>query len=189
MTRQLLAATRMLLVLTVLLGVAYPLAVTAVATGFADQAKGSAIRSSTGAEIGSALLGQPPAGPEWFQARPSASEYSGATSGGTNWGPQAPPLAADLDRRAAQLRAANPEAPVGPIPPDALTSSASGLDPDVSPAYARWQAPRVASARALPLQVVLGLVEAHTTRAELGFLGEDRVNVTTLNLALAKAAG
>jgi K+-transporting ATPase ATPase C chain len=189
MTRQLLAATRVLLALTVLLGVAYPLGITAVAAGFAHQAKGSPMHSATGADIGSALLGQPTTAPEWFHPRPSASDYSGTTSGGTNWGPAAPDLAADMERRAAQLRADNPLAPAGPVPADALTSSASGLDPDISTQYATWQAPRVAAARGLALAAVLRLVEANTTRGELGFLGDDRVNVATLNAALASAAG
>lgn len=182
--KQLWAALKALLVLTVLLGVAYPLAITGVARALPAQADGSMIRVN-GSEVGSSLLGQKATDPQWFQARPSASDHSGDTSGGSNWGPQAPELAAELAERAALLRDANPQAPAGPIPPDALTASASGLDPHISPAYAAWQAPRVAGARGLALDVVQRLIDEHTEHPALGFLGTDRVNVTTLNTALA----
>ncbi len=90
--------------------------------------------------------------------------------------------------REAELRAANPQAPTGPIPADALTASASGLDPHISPAYAAWQAPRVAAARGMTVDQVQRLIDANTTPGELGFLGADRVNVTTLNVALAASS-
>lgn len=188
MTKQLWAATRALLALTVLLGLAYPLALCGVALALPGQAHGSPVTTGGGQVVGSALLGQAAADPGWFQARPSASDYAGDTSGGSNWGPNAPELAAALTDRETALRAANPQAPAGPIPPDALTASSSGLDPHISPAYARWQAPRVAAARGLSLAEVQRLIEANTTAGELGFLGEDRVNVTTLNAALSALA-
>lgn len=191
MIRQLIAATRALLVLTLLLGVAYPLAVTGLALALPAQAKGSVV-SVDGREVGSSLLGQATTDPRWFWARPSVSNDSGDTSGGSNWGPSAPQLAADIAAREARLRAADPQtAPSttdAPLPADALSSSASGLDPDISPAYAALQAPGVAQARGLPLAQVQQLIAAHTTSGELGFLGAPRVNVTTLNVALAALA-
>lgn len=187
MTKQLWAATRALLALTLLLGVAYPLVVTVAALALPGRAHGSLVTVDSH-PVGSALLGQAATGPQWFSARPSASEYAGDTSGGSNWGPAAPQLATDLASREAALRAANPQAPAGPIPADALTASASGLDPHISPAYAAWQAPRVAAARGLSLADVQHLIDTHTTHGELGFLGADRVDVTTLNAALATTA-
>ncbi len=184
MTKQVWAATRALLVLTVILGIAYPLAITAIGRLLPGPASGSII-TVAGQPVGSALIGQAATDPQWFQARPSASDHSGETSGGSNWGPAATGLAEDLATREAELRTANPQAPAGPIPPDALTASASGLDPHISPAYAAWQAPRVAAARGMTLSQVQGLIDANTTAGELGFLGADRVNVTTLNVALA----
>lgn len=182
------AATKALLVLTLLLGVGYPLALTGLALAMPSRAHGSAV-TEAGREIGSALLGQAATDPKWFQARPSASEYSGETSGGSNWGPSAPDLQKEIADREAALRKANPQAPAGPIPADALTASGSGLDPHISPAYAAWQAPRVAAAWGLPRQQVDRLVAEHTESAPLGFLGNDRVNVTLLNAALAALAG
>lgn len=185
--KQLWAATKALLVLTVLLGVGYPLAMTAVARALPAQADGSMIVVD-GRAVGSSLLGQKAIDAQWFQARPSASDYSGDTSGGSNWGPNAPELAQQITERETALRAANPDAPAGPIPADALTASASGLDPHISPAYAAWQAPRVAKARGLSLEEVTRLIEDHTQHPALGLLGTDRVNVTELNVALAAAA-
>ncbi len=139
MTKQLWAATRALLVLTVILGVGYPLVITAVGRLMPGPAAGSII-TVNGQPVGSALIGQAAPDPQWFQARPSVSDHSGQTSGGSNWGPSAAGLAQDVAAREAELRAANPQAPAGPIPADALTASASGLDPHISPAYAAWQA-------------------------------------------------
>lgn len=184
MTKQLWAAARALLVLTAILGIGYPLAIAAIGRAMPGQASGSMI-TVAGQPVGSALIGQAAADPQWFQARPSVSDHSGETSGGSNWGPSASALATDVAAREAELRAANPQAPAGPIPPDALTASASGLDPHISPAYAAWQAPRVATARGMSLRQVQSLIDANTTPGELGFLGADRVNVTTLNVALA----
>ena len=187
MTKQLWAAARALIVLTAILGIGYPLAITAVARLLPGPAAGSII-TVAGQPVGSALLGQAAAAPQWFQSRPSVSDHSGETSGGSNWGPSAAELATDVAARAAELRAANPQAPAGPIPPDALTASASGLDPHISPAYAAWQAPRVAAARGMTVSEVQRLIDANTTPGELGFLGADRVNVTTLNVALAASS-
>jgi len=183
--RQALAALRLLLVMTVLLGIAYPVVITGIAQVVAPvQANGSLLTNRDGQVVGSALIGQTFEGPEWFQSRPSASDYSGETSGGSNLSP----VAADqLDARATRetdLRAANPDA-VGPVPEDALTASASGLDPHISLAYAQWQVPRVAKARGLDSGRLTALVSAATEPAPLGFLGQDGVNVTRLNLALA----
>jgi K+-transporting ATPase ATPase C chain len=188
LTRQLSAALRALLVLTVVCGVAYPLVVLRVGQAVAhDRANGSLLERD-GVVVASSSLGQQVTDPCWFQGRRSASGYAGNASGGTNRGPNDPKQAAALADAQAALMAANPQAP-GPPPADALTASASGLDPDVSPAYAIWQAPRVAAARGLTTGQVQALVDAHTKSRLLGFLGQPRVNVTELNLALADAAG
>ena len=182
-SHHLLAAFKMFVVATVVLGLVYPLAITVIGLALPKQANGSQI-TLNGRAVGSALLGQAFHGSQWFQPRPSASDYSGDTSGGTNLAESSATQEQDIADRAAALRAANPQA-VGPIPPDALTASASGLDPDISPAYAAWQAPRVAAARGVPLARVQSLVAEHTQHALLGFVGQDRVNVVELNLALA----
>lgn len=184
--RQLGAAVKALLVLTVVLGVLYPAAVLAVGLVVPGRANGSLIEVD-GTVVGSRLLGQAADGPQWFRARPSVSEHSGETSGGSNLGPSAEELAAAVAEREAALRSANPDAPAT-IPPDALTASGSGLDPHISPAYAVWQAPRVAAARGIPVAEVLRLVAEHTEHAALGFVGQDRVNVTELNVDLATTA-
>ena len=178
-TRQLSAALRMLLVLTVLLGVGYPAIVWAVGrVGFHDQATGSVVRTD-GRVVGSSLLGQQFSGPTWFHGRASASSYSGRTSGGSNL-PESDP---QLWKAAAAMRKA--AGSIGDrLPPDALTTSASGLDPDISPAYAALQAPQVAAARHLPVATVRRLVAQHTTGRTLGYLGEPRVDVLELNIAL-----
>ncbi|HET7821570.1 MAG TPA: potassium-transporting ATPase subunit KdpC [Ornithinibacter sp.] len=183
--RQFAAAVKALLVLTVLLGVLYPAAVLGVGLLAPSQSHGSLI-SLRGNVVGSSLLGQAASGPQWFQARPSVSDYSGATSGGSNLGPDAADLASAVAERETALRAANPDAPAS-IPPDALTASGSGLDPHISPAYAAYQVPRVAAARGMSVAQVQRLVAAHTEHAALGFIGQDRVNVTELNVALEAA--
>lgn len=185
-TRQLLPAAKALLVLTVLLGLLYPMAITGIAMSAPRQAYGSLLRVD-GKVVGSSLLGQAAPGPQWFQARPSASEWAGDTSGGSNLGPSDPSLADAVAERRATLERDNPDAS-GPVPADALTASSSGLDPHISPAYAAWQAPRVAAARGIPLAEVEDLVAAHTQTPALGFLGTDRVNVTELNTALLRRA-
>lgn len=180
--RQSLAAVRILLVMTVLLGIGYPLVVTLAAQAMPAQANGSLIVAD-GRVVGSSLIGQSFTGPQWFWSRPSASDYAGTTSGGSNLSPVS---SAQQDARAAreqELLAANPDA-VGPVPEDALTASASGLDPHISPAYAHWQAPRVAAARGMSVAELDRLIAAATESAPLGYLGQDGVNVVRLNLAL-----
>ncbi len=182
--RQALAAVRLLVVMTVLLGLGYPAVVALVGQAFPAQANGSLV-SLDGRVAGSSLLGQQFDGPEWFQSRPSASGYSGQTSGGSNLSPVSSAQEDAIAERTADLRAANPDA-VGAIPADALTASASGLDPHISVAYAQWQVARVAKARDVDPPVLQQLIAANTDHAVLGYVGQDGVNVTTLNLALAQ---
>ncbi|GAA2746132.1 potassium-transporting ATPase subunit KdpC [Terrabacter aerolatus] len=180
--KQSLAGLRAMLVLTVLLGVLYPAAVWGVGQVVArDQAAGSLV-SYGGKVVGSSLVGQQWKGGEWFHSRPSASDYAGATSGGTNLGP-GPALDATVAERAA---AAGLD--IASAPADALTASGSGLDPHISPAYAAAQVERVAAARGLDVGQVRSLVVAHTQGRTAGFLGQPRVDVLELNLALARLA-
>jgi potassium-transporting ATPase KdpC subunit len=180
MRRSLIAALRILVVLTVLLGVAYPLAITAIGQGiFKGQADGSLV-TVDGSIVGSSLIGQSFEGDEWFVGRPDA--FDPAASGPSNLGPSNPTLGSAVKDNVEAVEAAND--PVGAVPVDAVTSSASGLDPDISPAYAKLQAPRVALARGLELDQVLTLIGHQTETRPLGFLGEPRVNVLLLNLAL-----
>jgi len=173
------------IVFTILTGLLYPLAVTGAAQVlFHKQANGSLIENN-GKVIGSELIGQNFAKPEYFHPRPSAAGngYDAANSGGSNLGPTNPALADRLTKDAAQFRKDNPDFS-GPIPADAITTSASGLDPDITPANAMAQAARVAKARNIPVGKVEGLVAANTSGRDLGFIGEPRVNVLRLNLAL-----
>lgn len=183
--RQLLAGARLLLVMTVLLGLAYPLGVTLIAQLFPANAEGSLVRNAEGVVVGSALLGQAVEGPQWFRGRPSASDYSGETSGGSNLSPVSPEQATAVAEREQELLEANPQA-VGPVPADALTASGSGLDPHISVAYAHWQVPRVAEATGIPAADLEQLIADATDPALLGYLGEPGVNVTRLNLALSQ---
>jgi K+-transporting ATPase ATPase C chain len=170
----------MLLVLTVLLGVLYPAVVWGVGrAGLSDRADGSLVRRD-GVVVGSSLLGQDFKGPQWFHGRPSVSAYAGAVSGGSNLAATAPDQVAAVRERQAVWA----EVGDGPAPADALTASGSGLDPHVSPATARAQVSRVAAANGLSAAAVRELVDAHTQGRTLGFLGEPRVNVLELNLAL-----
>ena len=184
-TRQLLAATRMLLALTLLLGVLYPAVVWGVGrVGLSHQADGSRIERG-GTVVGSALLGQDFTAERHFHGRPSASDYAGDVSGGTNLYASHEDQQAALAERRAGYAVANDGVPA---PADALTASASGLDPHISPANAMAQAPRVAAANDLPRGVVERLVREHTEGRVLGFVGEPRVNVLELNLAVEEAA-
>ena len=185
--RQLQPALRMLLVLTALCGVAYPLVVLGVGQSVAHSSANGSLLDRSGTVVGSSSLGQNVTDPSWFQGRRSASAYAGGTSGGSNLAPSSPDQATALSDAQATLTAANPQA-AGPPPADALTASASGLDPDISPEYAQWQVPRVAAARGLPTATMTALVQANTKGRLWGFLGEPRVNVTALNLALSTAA-
>ena len=170
---------------TLLTGVAYPAAVTVGArTLFQRQAAGSLIRD--GAKIrGSALIGQPFSGAGYFWSRPSATGpvYNAAASSGSNLGPSNPVLTQAVTDRVAALRAADPTN-TAPVPVDLVTASGSGLDPHVTPAAAAYQVARIARARSLPEAQVQQLVAAHTEGRTFGVLGEPRVNVLTLNIAL-----
>jgi K+-transporting ATPase ATPase C chain len=174
------------LVLTLLTGVAYPLAVTGAAQLlFADQAAGSLILRG-GKPVGSALIGQNFTHPGHFWGRPSATgpmPYNASASGGSNQGPLSPALLEAVKGRIDALRAADP-GNAAPVPVDLVTASASGLDPHISPAAASYQAARVARVRHLPLEKVLQLVAEQTETPWLGLLGEARVHVLRLNLAL-----
>jgi len=174
------------LVLSLLTGLLYPLLVTGVAQAvFPHQANGSLIQRD-GQAVGSRLIGQPFSRPDHFWSRPSATgpmAYNAAASGGSNFGPSHPALAEAVRARIAALRAADPGNP-WLVPVDLVTASASGLDPHISLAAARYQVPRVARLRAMAPDQVNALVDQHTEGAWLGFLGEPRVNVLALNLAL-----
>ena len=194
-TRQTWAGARVLLAFTLLLGVAYPLAVTGVGQlAFPWQANGSLLtaggeRATSPAAgngvIGSALIGQTFDGPRWFHPRPSSAGdgYDTLASAGSNLGPLNPDLLAKVEERRKAVAAEDGVDPTS-VPPDALTASASGLDPDISPAYARLQVARVAAARGLSVDRVAALVEGAVQGRTLGLLGEPRVNVLRLNLAL-----
>lgn len=169
---------------TALLGLAYPLAVTGVAqAAFPAQANGSLIRDAGGKVVGSALIGQAFAKPEYFHGRPSAAGngYDAGASSGSNMGPLNDKLIEREKVDAAALRTENPGVV---IPADAVTTSGSGLDPDISPANARFQAPRVAKARGLAEGQVTALIDAQVQQPLLGFIGQPRVNVLALNRAL-----
>lgn len=180
-----LAALRVLLVLTLLLGVGYPAVVLAVGRLVPDRADGSLLRVD-GQVVGSRLLGQAFEGDQWFLPRPSAAGggYDPLASGASNLGPENPDLLASVAQRRAEV-AAREGVAESAVPADAVTASGSGLDPDISPEYARLQVERVARARDLPEADVAALVEAHVAGRALGFLGEPHVNVLELNAALA----
>jgi potassium-transporting ATPase KdpC subunit len=198
--RRHLAALRALLVLTVITGILYPLVVLGIGQlVFPAQAGGSLVRAD-GHVVGSSLLGQAFTDaqgnplPQWFQPRPSAAVnpdnkhdpgYNPLFSGPSNLGPSNPVLIKSIDARRAAVAAFNGVPPAS-VPPDALTASASGLDPDISPAYAYLQVNRVAKARGLNPAVVRALVRAHLQGRTAGILGEPRVNVLELNTALAR---
>jgi K+-transporting ATPase ATPase C chain len=183
-------ALMLFLTLTVITGVLYPLAVTVSAqVAFPYQANGSIVRVN-GTAVGSALIGQPFADPGHFWGRPSATgpyPYNAAASSGSNLGPLNPALTAAVRARVEALRAADPGND-RPVPIDLVTASGSGLDPDISLAAAYYQAPRIAARRQIPLAEVQALIGQHAQRPRLGFLGEPRVNVLALNLALERAA-
>jgi K+-transporting ATPase ATPase C chain len=178
-------ALRLLIVMTVLLGVVYPVAMFAVGRIVSGTSDGSYVTNSSGVVVGSALIGQSFEGDQWFWPRPSAAGegYDALSSGGSNLAADNPDLVAAVGERQAAAAAANGVQP-GDVPADAVTASGSGLDPDISPEYARQQVERVARARGLDPVAVSGLVEGATQGRFLGFIGEPRVNVLQLNLAL-----
>jgi potassium-transporting ATPase KdpC subunit len=184
LTKQIYPAIAVTVVLTVLLGIIYPLVVTGLAQViFPRQAAGSLIERD-GQVIGSRLIGQPFSGASYFHSRPSAAGagYDATASGGTQLGPTSRKLFETNVKTAADaLKAENPDAP---IPVDLVTSSASGLDPHITPAAAEFQSPRVAKARRMSTDDVRQLVIQHTEGRQWGLLGEARVNVLELNLAL-----
>ncbi|MCC2954393.1 potassium-transporting ATPase subunit KdpC [Massilia sp. IC2-477] len=172
--------------LTLVCGLAYPALVTGIAqAAFPDQANGSLLKQGDRV-VGSRLIGQHFEAPQYFWGRPSATApapYNGGGSSGSNQGPLNPALLEAVKGRAEALRAADPDNGA-PIPQDLVTASASGLDPEISLAGARWQAARVARARGLALADVQQLIDAHAEQAVLGLFDEARVNVLALNLAL-----
>lgn len=185
-------AARLTLVMTVLLGVLYPLLITGIGqVALRSQANGSLLRDRSGTVIGSQLIGQSFTGtdgkplPQYFQSRPSAAGdgYDPTASGGSNLGPDNPRLVRSIRERKSAIAAFN-HVPQSAVPADAVTASGSGLDPDISPQYAEIQVARVARARSMDPATVRRLVTAHTNGRDLGFLGEPRVNVLALNLAL-----
>lgn len=179
-------AISLLIVMTLLVGVLYPLVVTLVAkVAFRSEADGSLIYRD-GKLVGSTLIGQSFSDPKHFWGRPSATTpqpYNALGSSGSNLGPLNPALRKRVEDNVKALRAADP-GNRQPVPVDLVTASASGLDPHITPAAAYYQAARIARARSLPLEQVNALIAAHEERATLGVLGERRVNVLELNLAL-----
>jgi len=181
---------RALIVFSVITGVAYPLVVTGIAqVAFKDEANGSLIEKD-GKVLGSRLIGQPFSDPKYFRSRPSATSpqpYNGASSSGSNQGPTNPALKEAVEGRIKALREAGDD-PQKPVPADLVAASGSGLDPHISPAAADYQVERIAKARRVGAAKIRQLVAEHTEGRQLGFLGEPRVNVLALNLALDAAS-
>lgn len=193
--RQYGVALRAMLVLTLILGVLYPLTITLIGQlALPVQANGSMVTEKD-TVVGSSLIGQSFTDadgaplPEWFQSRPSAAGvgYDAGASSGSNWGPENPDLIAAIGDRQAAIGTSD-GAPLAEIPADAVTASSSGLDPHISPEYARLQIDRVADARSLDRTAVAGLVESMIQGRDLGYLGEPIVNVLALNMALEELA-
>ncbi len=198
MRRQLTTGLMMTIALVVLLGIVYPLAVTAVSqVAFHDDANGSMVKDAKGATVGSALIGQQfvdaqgNPDPRYFQPRPSAAGngYDPTATGATNLGPSNQKLIDAVAQRVQDYRTFNHLDAGVTVPVDAVTASGSGLDPHISPANANLQAQRVADARGLPIDEVRSLIAKHTTDRQWGFLGEKVVNVLELNLDLDRASG
>src|SRR5262245_47882534 len=181
MVQTMIQSLRALAVFTIITGIAYPLVVTGIAqVAFPEQANGSLI-TKDGKIIGSRLIGQPFSDPKYFWSRPSATSpqpYNGASSSGSNLGPTNPALKEAVQGRIKDLGGAKP------VPADLVTASGSGLDPHVSPAAAEYQMPRIAKTRNISEEKLRALVGQHTEGRQLGILGEPRVNVLELNLAL-----
>jgi K+-transporting ATPase ATPase C chain len=191
MVSALVIALRASLVTLVLTGVLYPLAVTGVSQVlFSHEANGSLVTDERGQVVGSALLAQGFTQPGYFQPRPSAAGngYDATASSGSNLGPTSQKLRDRAVAEAERLRQENPDAQ-GPVPAELVTASASGLDPHLSPEAVRWQAPRVAQARGVVLERILAVLDTFVEGRTLGVLGEPRVNVLALNLALDRQFG
>lgn len=184
--KQIIVATKITIALFILTGVVYPVLVWGLAKViFPRQSEGSLL-SSNGKVIGSALIGQKFTRPEYFHGRPSAAGndgYDALSSSGSNYGPTNQKLIDRVRDDVKKFRAENPTF-TGPVPADMITASASGLDPDISPEAAYAQAPRIAAARQMSVESVRALIAAHIQNRQWGFLGEPRVNVLELNLAL-----
>ena len=190
MWQQLGTGFKMMLVLTVLTGLLYPGVVTGLCQVFFPARANGSLVVANGHAIGSELIGQNFKRPEYFQPRPSAAGndgYDPTASGASNLGPTNQKLADRVKDSVASFRKNNPGY-TGPIPADLVTSSASGLDPDISPASAEAQAARIAKARGIPVEQVRNLIAGHTQGRDLGFMGDPRVNVLEINLALDQAA-
>jgi K+-transporting ATPase ATPase C chain len=190
MWQQLGTGFKMMLVLTVLTGLLYPGVVTGLCQVFFPARANGSLIVANGHAIGSELIGQNFKKPEYFQPRPSAAGndgYDPMASGASNLGPTNQKLADRVKDSVASFRKNNPEY-TGPIPADLVTSSGSGLDPDISPASAEAQAARIAKARGVPVEQVRNLIASHTQGRDLGFMGDPRVNVLEINLALDQAA-
>jgi K+-transporting ATPase ATPase C chain len=183
--RQSWVALRFLVVMTLVLGVAYPIVLWGIGRVVPARADGSFVTSSSGKVVGSSLIGQAFEGATWFHPRPSAAGtgYDALSSSGSNLAMDNPDQISAVSDRKAAIVAEDGVAPSA-VPPDAVTASGSGLDPDISPDYAYLQVARVAEARHLDAAAVRSLVDSHVTGRILGFIGEPRVNVLELNLAL-----
>jgi potassium-transporting ATPase KdpC subunit len=189
MLRSTLIAVRLAAITLVVMGVIYPLAMTGLAhVAFPDKSSGSLVEQD-GSVVGSRYIGQQFEGPQYFHPRPSAAGagYDAMASGASNLGPTSATLIDRIRSSLAQVIAENPGLVEGKVPADMVTASGSGLDPDISPANAEAQVPRVAAARSMSEEEVMRLVREHTAGRDLGFLGEKRVNVLELNLALDTA--
>jgi K+-transporting ATPase ATPase C chain len=191
MRKELIVALRATLVTLVLTGLIYPLAMTGVAQAiFPGKANGSLVRDEKGTVVGSEIIGQIFTNPGYVQGRPSAAGngYDATASSGSNLGPTSKKLrdrvAGDVDR----LHKENPEAPL-PVPNDLVTASASGLDPDLSPAAALWQVPRIARARQVAPERIAEVIQSRVEGRDLGVFGEPRVNVLAVNMALDQQFG
>lgn len=186
---QLSAALRIVVLMTLALGVVYPVAITGFAQVVAgDRADGQLVRVD-GEVVGSSLVAQEFIEPQYFHSRPSAAGYDGAASTGSNLGPTNPELLDTVAERVAEYRTINGLPDAVAVPVDAVTSSGSGLDPHISPANARLQAERIAAERSIDLDIVTDLIEQYTDRRPFGVLGDDAVNVLELNVALDRATG
>jgi potassium-transporting ATPase KdpC subunit len=185
-------ALRAVVVLALLTGLAYPLVMTGIAQlTMSSKADGSLLRVD-GKVVGSSSIGQLWEGKEWFHGRPSAIDYDASTSSGSNLGPNSQDLSDQIAERAGAILELegpyNQGLTIADIPADLLTASASGLDPHISVAAAELQAPRIAEVHGLSIEQVRALIDDHTQEPTLGFLGQERVNVLELNLALSQAA-